>query len=150
MEIKTKYQELQKRYNLPKFEDIDNEFELSTIEKKEFFFREVRRKIAERISDYLKILDSLMQPEPTITNLREIRALDERERVYSLYKKLMIIDRTNIEASINEDDKKTADFVKEVWKQWNGIKSRFLEIVIKLKESWKSETELKEELNYMG
>lgn len=91
-----------------------------------------------------------MQPEPTITNLREIRALDERERVYSLYKKLMIIDRTNIEASINEDDKKTADFVKEVWKQWNGIKSRFLEIVIKLKESWKSETELKEELNYMG
>jgi len=130
MAIKETYNKLQKTYKLPKFEDMNNEFEITAV--------------------YIKTLEGLMQPEPTITNLHEIRALDEKEQVYQLFKKLMIIDRTNIETSIDEDDKKTADFINKCWKQWSDIKKSFLKIVKELKESWKKESELKEELSYLG
>jgi len=150
MAIKETYNKLQKTYKLPKFEDMNNEFEITAIENKDFLLREIRRKIAEKIEVYIKTLEGLMQPEPTITNLHEIRALDEKEQVYQLFKKLMIIDRTNIETSIDEDDKKTADFINKCWKQWSDIKKSFLKIVKELKESWKKESELKEELSYLG
>ncbi len=152
MAIKETYSNLQKKYKLLRFEEINKEFEISTIEKEEFLLREIRRKIAEKVELYTKVIDGVLQPEPTIASLHEIKALSEheKEKAYELYKKLMIINRKNIETSINESDSKTADYIKETLKQWDDIKHRFLAIIKKLKESWKSETELKQELNYLG
>ncbi len=150
MTIKETYKKLQKTYKLPKFEDINSEFEITTIENKDFLLREIRRKIAEKIQAYIKILEGLMQPEPTITNLHEIRALDEKEQVYQIFKGLMILERTNIETSVDENDKKTADFINHCWKKWSNIKKKLLKIIQELKKSWEEESELKEELSYMG
>ncbi|MBW2993029.1 hypothetical protein KY317_00470 [Candidatus Woesearchaeota archaeon] len=152
MAIKESYSKLQKKYKLPKFEEINKEFEINSIEEGEFLLREIRRKIAEKIELYIKVIDGVLQPEPTIASLHEIKALSEKEKekVYELYKKLMIISRANIETSVNESDSKTADYIRETLKQWEDVKHRFLAVIRKLKESWKSEKELKEELNYMG
>ncbi len=38
-DIKSDYQKLAKRYNLPDYAELDLEFEISTIEKKKFLLR---------------------------------------------------------------------------------------------------------------
>jgi hypothetical protein len=152
MGIKEKYSELQKRYKLPSFEEIDKEFEISKIEKDAFLLREVRRKIADRLKAYSEILENILQPDTTVTNLFESKIFNEEERneIFSLYKKLMFFERFSVETSIDEDDKKSADFINAVFKDLGEIKKNFLKFIRQVKDNWLKDSDIKEELGYMG
>ena len=54
MEIKTLYQSLAKKHNLPDYDKINNEFEIATIEHTAFLLREIRKKISEKVELYKK------------------------------------------------------------------------------------------------
>ena len=112
MKLKEKYQELGKKHKLPSFEEIDKEFEISTIDKDEFLLREIRRKIDEKIELYAKFLEEILQPETTLSNMYESKEFNEHERneVFKLYKKLMFFYRLSMETSVGEDDSKTSDY----------------------------------------
>ena len=62
----------------------------------------------------------------------------------------MFLNRLSIESSIGEDDKKSSEFINEVWKQWDDIKKKLLPYVKKMKESWLKEMKVKTELGYLG
>ena len=62
----------------------------------------------------------------------------------------MYFDRFSIETSVDETDKKTADFINEFWKEWPSIKKKISEIIKKLKQGWTKEIKLKEEKSYLG
>lgn len=149
---KDKFEELIKKHKLPSFNELDKEFEISTIDKKEFPLREIRRKIAEKIDLYITLFESVLQVEPTIKTLNEIGAFSEseKENLYKLFRKFMVIDRSSIETSIDEDDEKTAEFIKTVFDQWKDLKKELLPIIKKLKESWMQEKDIKEILRYVG
>ena len=152
MGIKEKYQELSKKHKLPSFDEINNEFEISTIEKEDFLLREVRRKIIERIELYATFLEEILQPEATVSNMHESKAFDakEREDIFKLYKKLMFLSRLSTETAINEDDNKTSEYIDEVFRDWNQIKESFLKFAKKSKECWLKESDIKEQLGYLG
>jgi len=149
---KKKAEELLKKYKLPSFKELDEEFEISSIEKKEFLLREIRRKIAEKFELYAKLFESVLQLEPTLTTLNEINAFNEKEKenLYKIFRDLMVIDRLSIETSIDETDKKTADFIQDAWNEWKNLKKELLPIIQKLKKSWMEEKDIKEILRYVG
>ncbi len=152
MELKEQYQKLAKKNKLPSFDSLNNEFEISAIEETDFLLREIRRKITEKIELYVKVLDSLLHPEACLSDMYECRVFsdEEKNKLFNLYQKLMFLDRLSIESSIDEDDKKSSDFINEVVKQWDDIKKDFLPVARKMKESWLKDTDIKEELGYMG
>lgn len=153
MTIKKKYEELQKKYKLPSYNEIDSGFEISCIEDSEkFLLRIIRRKIAEKLEIYDKIIDAILIPESNLTSLYECQILtdEEKRKLYLLSKKLMYFDRFSIETSVDETDKKTADFINEFWKEWPSIKKKISEIIKKLKQGWTKEIKLKEEKSYLG
>jgi len=149
---KNKYEELIKKHKLPSFKELDNEFEISTIDKHEFPLREIRRKITEKIDLYVALFESVLQVEPTIKTLNEVGAFseNEKENLYKIFRKLMVIDRSSIETSIDEDDEKTSKFIKTVFDQWKDMKKELLPVIKKLKESWIEEKDIKEILRYVG
>jgi hypothetical protein len=114
--------------------------------------RETRRKITEKIELYIKVLDGLLNPEAGLCDMLECRVFsdEEKSKMFNLYKKLMFLDRLSVEVSIDEDDSKSSEFINEVWKQWDDVKKEFLVVVKKMKESWLKETDIKEELGYLG
>jgi len=152
MGIKTKYGELQKKYNLPSYLDVNNDFEISSLEDEKFLLRTIRRKIAEKAEAYAKIIEPVLMPESTQASLHECQLFTEEEKkeLYNLFKKMMYFDRLSIEISINETDEKTANFINEFWKEWGSIKSELTNIIKKLKEGWTKEISLKEEKSYLG
>ena len=152
MEIEKEYQKLAKKHKLPSFENLNNEFEISTIEEEDFLLREVRRKIAEKIELYIKLVEPVLQPEATVCDMHECKASNEEEKkkIYDLYKRLMYLDRFSVETSVDEDDGKSSLFINEVWEEWANIKKEFVYVIIKLKESWLKESDIKEELGYLG
>lgn len=152
MDIKEAYEGMKKKFDLPEYDILNNHFEVYSLESDEFVLREIRRKIVEKIEAYIKILESVLQPEASVCDMQECHAFseEEKQRVYSLYKKMMYIHRYSIETSIDEDDAKTSRFIKKVVDDWNSLKDDLVKIISKLKESWKKESDYHEVLNYMG
>jgi len=150
--IKTKYQELSKKHKLPPFDKLNNEFEISSIEETEFLLREIRRKITEKIENYKKVLDGVLQPDTSYTDMYEASALtsEEIDNAFKLLKKLMNLDRYSIETSIGETDEKTARFLKLIYEDWPEINKSFLIIINKLKLSWLKEIKVKKDTGYLG
>lgn len=155
MKIKEEYEKLREKYNLPHFKEIDNEFEISTIDKEGFLLREIRRKIIEKIELYIKILESLLQPDTiSLSDIYEYRFFNDEEKrnIFKLFRNLMVFHRFSIETSIDEDDKKTVEFINDFWKEWDKIKKEFSGFIKKLKEEWLKESNIidDEKGGYLG
>jgi len=152
MDAKKVYQRFKRKYNLPEFDAINNEFEISTIEDEQFFLREIRRKMYDRLSTLSKFLKQILFPEADIIDMHESRTFtdEEREKIYSLFRTILYLLRQNMLTAMDETDKKTADYIKLVWQKWKTIKRESKWIIEKSAKSWTKETELKEELAYLG
>jgi hypothetical protein len=154
MSVKELYKELSKKHKLPDFAELNNEFEISSIEaeKEEFLLREVRRKITEKLEAYANILEEVLQPDTNLSTMYEAGIFDEKERngLFDIYKKFMFLCRLSVEASIDEDDKKSSDFINAVFRDWGAIKKHYLFFIKKAKESWLKTTSVEEKLKYMG
>ena len=55
--VKEEYQKLAKKYKLPKYNDIDLDFEVSAIDKKKFLLREIRRKMLDKFDGINGVLE---------------------------------------------------------------------------------------------
>jgi len=153
MDIEEKYEKLNKEYGLPSFKEINREFEIYTIENEEFLLNEIRKKISEKLEAYTKFLEEqVLQPSTDISTAYEFDVFEdeERKKIFKLYKRLMFFSRFSIEAGLDENDKKTAEFINSIFEEWIELKKRMLEFVVKLKKSWLKKKDIKEDLGYMG
>jgi len=154
MKIKEEYEKLKKKHSLPDFKELDESFEVSTIDREEFLLREIRRKIDEKIELYIKLLERLLQPDPSsLSDMYECKIFedDEKDELYQLFKKLMYFDRFSIETSVGENDKRSSDFINKFWREWPEIKGKFLNFAKKAKDEWLKETKITdEERRYLG
>lgn len=151
-EIQKTYDALKKKHALPSFNDINNEFEISSTENKDFLLREIRRKMDERIEFFVKILNSILQPDTNISELHECRDFSDSDKrdIFSLYKEIIVMHDSAVIAGIICDESQDAKFISETFKSWPAIKKKMVEIVKRMKDSWKTDVNISEELGYLG
>jgi len=152
-EIEKKYNELRKKFKLPEFKDMDFEFEISDLEETNFLLRVIIRRIAEKLDFYTTMLEETLQPDTSnLYAMHETRHFDEDEKkeMYDLYRKLMGLNRQTIELSLEHDENSTVDFINKSLNVWKELKKDLLKFARKMKESWKTETDIKEDLGYLG
>ena len=114
-EIEKEYDKLNKKYKLPKFKDIDSEFEISTLENSNFLMRNILRKIEEKLEYHAEVIGNLVHPDASnMSTMYEIRFFsdDEKNDMYMLFKKLMKANRSILELIVINDEKKQAEFIK--------------------------------------
>lgn len=150
--VRKRYEALKKKYGLPKFDELDSEFEISTLEHEDFLLSAVRKKIMEKVGDASCLLEEVLHPDTNLADLYESRVFDEDEKkgLFEIYKRLMFADRYATELSISNDEKLDADFVKSFTAEWRKLKPDLVKFIRKLKESWEKETEEGEVAGYMG
>lgn len=151
--IKQDYSELIKKYKLPSFERLDEEFEIRALEENKSGrpIKAILRLIANKLRSFLESLDSLINPNPSslysmmiINNINEElkkEIFDFYIKVGSLYQKCFYYEL--------ESDEKTAEFIKSFWKEWPELKEkqkRFLKTVM---DNWEKEPE-KKKAGYHG
>ena len=152
-EIEKKYIELSKKYKLPKFSDIDTEFELSDFDNPNFILKNTLRGIVDKLDFYTNLITNLLQPDAaSLSSMHETRffAQNERNEVYSLFKIIMKHYRNAILLILENDEKKQADFLNRFFNEWLTIKKQLLIHIEKMKESWDKETTIDEDLGYLG
>lgn len=150
--IKKQYELLRKKHKLPAFADVDREFEIGKIEGDGFLLREIRKKIAEKVSDAGSLLEEVLHPETNLADLYESRVFDEREKqmLFDVYKRLMVALRRTAELSIESDEKLEALFINSFSEEWKKIKPQLATFVKRLRESWEKDTDEGEKAAYMG
>jgi len=152
-EIEQGYNKLRKKYKLPKFNEIDSEFEISNLESARFLIKNILRRIEEKLEFYIEVIGNLVHPDASsLSTMYEVRYFsdDEKNDVYMLFKKLMKANRSIIELILVSDEKKQTDFLKGFLNEWQDMKKELISHIGKMKDSWEKESTIEEDLGYFG
>lgn len=152
MGIQEQYEKLAKKYSLPDYSKLDNDFEISTLDSDDFLLREVRRKIFDKFDKFAKILETILQPDAIISDMQECHAFNDSQKtkIYEMFKKLMYFKHLSTETAIEETDELSAEFISGAFDEWQKMKPELKETLKVLRECWKKDTSIHEVLNYMG
>jgi len=148
--VKEEYEKI--KHKLPKFHELDNEFEISLIKDKEFLLRSIRRKMSEKLIFFCRIIESLLYPTANhIINMNEVKEFseDEKKNMEKIYKKLMVFERDSLNIDVEPDEKKDVEFINDLFKEWPNLKIDILKITKKMRESWLKENNIRKD-NYFG
>jgi len=152
-EIEQGYNKLRKKYKLPKFNEIDSEFEISNLESTNFLIRDILRRIVEKLEFYIEVIGNLVHPDASsLSTMYEVRYFsdDEKNDIYTLFKKLMKANRSIIGLILVSDEKKQTDFLKDFLNEWQDMKKELINHIGKMKDSWEKESTIEEDLGYFG
>tara|TARA_Y100000310_G_scaffold337122_1_gene423364 strand:- start:4852 stop:5328 length:477 start_codon:yes stop_codon:yes gene_type:complete len=155
--LKKRYEELSKKYNLPSYDELDKEFEILYI--REVFeiskpLAYVRRRLSDKLGGVCGMLQSLIQPNPNSSVSIEESSFfskDEKQKLVKLLKELMYYERLSVHLDVNSEEEKDAEFIKEASEKWNEVKPKVESITGKLKDGWQKEVKAKaKNHHYMG
>jgi|SRR3989344_4342059 len=151
-ELEKEYKNLAKKYSLPEFSKIHQDFELQYLEHKTQLLRAIRRRMYNRIGFYLQLLDIILYPTgqtPISSYESNFFSSEEKQELAHFYKLLMIYSRKSLQLDIESSDKKDAEYISEFFERNNIIKKQMKEIIKQMEEVWKKQVE-KEEGGYFG
>jgi|TARA_Y100000310_G_scaffold327902_1_gene395047 hypothetical protein len=152
-EIEKEYIKLCKKYKLPKFKDLNNEFEISRLDNVDFLIRNILRNVAEKLEFYCNLINELLQPDTSsLSSMHEVRFFtdSEKNKLYNQFKKLMKTHRNIIRLVLEHDEKNQAKFLNSFFSEWLEIKKQLINYLSKMKDSWDKETSMEENIAYFG
>ena len=142
-ELKQKLTGVCKKHKLP-FEELNNEFEIldSFYAKKiaDHFLRNIRRRIVEVFYNYINYLHNFIAPNPqSVILMQEAEFFEDadKDKIDSIMKKIMLINRISITLELESDSEKDAEFIMKNLEEWKSLKPKILDVTNKLIDSWK-------------
>ncbi len=146
------YEEVAKKHKLPKFEELDAEFHISSIEDAKFILTEVRHMMLDKTQGCADFLGELLQPETSLVNLYESRILGEHEKkeAYEIFRILMKWGRSALEVDIESTDAAESAYIVGLFHDWKAMKPGLIKVIKKIIGSWESDSEEVEKLGYFG
>jgi proline dehydrogenase len=144
--LKKDYRMLREKHSLPDFEKLNEDFSIEKISEYEtdLLIKEVRKFMIERLSNYLKFTEEILNPvngSSFIFSIINAMDQDNRKKLGEIYKKLAKNEVYSIETDISYSEKKEAEYIRETYVLWQGIKKEFLEIVEGIKKNWDNKAE---------
>ena len=147
-----KIKEYYEKNKLPDFNRYNPEFGFEQIEEGNFA-KEISERILEKIEKYRKILEEFINTDgSSLSVLIELKAVDENDRdeINSLFKELIVIERGFLITELQNSESAYLAFIRDTLKKWDNKKPKLLGIIQKLRDSWKSNINIKENLGYLG
>ncbi|MGB9708020.1 MAG: hypothetical protein ACPLXC_01695 [Candidatus Pacearchaeota archaeon] len=131
--IKKQYEPLKRKYKLPEFSKLNEEFEIEKIQEKEtdFLLREIRRAISDKISAFLRFFELFVNPQAApvfvLVSLKNLTS-KEKEIIERAYKELVELELAAVNRDISYDESKEAQSILRVFKKWQELKPELEEV----------------------
>lgn len=133
-ELKQKYNEFRKKYNLPEFLDMNKVFDIEEVDiETDFLLRKIRRVVSERISGYLRFIEVILNPSNApIFIFKLIKKINEEDKkqLIEIYEILGNFEIEIIKLDLTYDEIKEVEFIKKVYNILNDEISKTLLIII--------------------
>jgi len=153
-ELKNNYEILRKKYALPEFKQLNEEFDIEKVAENETecLLREIRKAIMDKAIAYLRFIEMLLNPtNAPLFFLALIKGLsvDDRKILEKLYDKIghFEIDVIELDCQYSEEDE--AGFIKKATKEWKIISDNMIKLVEVLRRNWNQKSK-KDERGYCG
>lgn len=148
------YSEIAQKHSLPEFKKIAEDFDIEKIQDKEslFLIREIRRAINEKITAYLHLFETLINPSaPPMFVFSILRNMSEadKETIKKIYKAL---SRTQIEIMKLDtiyNEKEEAKFINETFIIWQEFKPTIFKLIENLETNFETDDTAKKR-SYFG
>ena len=146
-DFKEDYKEIQKKYSLPNFDEMNQDFYIEKAAETEtdYLVREIRKYVADKISNYVRFIETLLSPSnvpmfvfAVVKNLTE----NDKKILSETYKKLAKIEVSLIELDLEYDEEKEAKFIKNAHKVWNEIRKDLFKITESINKNWDNKLEV--------
>lgn len=152
-ELKSNYKELSKKYQLPSFEELNENFEIDRIDRDtDTLAREIRKVLMEKVISYIKFIEMILNPSTAppmfLIFLKQITQ-DEKHTIEETYKPLVDLELKALKVEIEYSEKSEAEQISEINKTWNKIKPNLLKIIQIMEKNWNSSTNKKDK-SYFG
>lgn len=126
-QLKEKYEQKKIDYGLPTFQEMTEEFEIEKVSEKEteFVLREIRRTILEKVSAYMHLFESIINPSSgSLLIFSVLKNIDEeaKKEIKEIYKKLAKIQIISMRLDTIYNEKEEAEFIIQVYKDWGKLK----------------------------
>ena len=136
--LKKEYEELCAKYNLPNFQALNQEFSIEKIAdlETELLTKEIRRFIADKIFNYLRFVETILNPANApmfIFSIIKSVTPEDKKKFMSIYEKLSDLDLELIKLDLESTEKRDAEFIRHSFESWNEIKRELTPVVSKLK-----------------
>ena len=150
--LKNNYEVLVKRYKLPLFKELNENFEVDKIDKDtECLLRLLRKVMMEKIVNSLGFLEILLNPVNTprlYANYARSMSIEDRKELERIYSVLGELSINSLDLEIDYSEKKEADMINSINGAWNSVKPGFRKILTNLKIPAGSSN--KKEKSYFG
>jgi hypothetical protein len=123
VKLKEDYAILKKKYSLPEFKFINENFEVENIHasETELLLKAMRKHITEKLFFTLRTLEMLMNPQNApLFIVKTIKFFNEadKDRIKNLYKKMAYYEMEAFGLEAIYEEKKEAEFIKQVCEDW--------------------------------
>ncbi|HKZ34140.1 MAG TPA: hypothetical protein VJ142_02810 [Candidatus Nanoarchaeia archaeon] len=145
-QLKKEYEKLQRKYNLPSFKEMNEDFHIEKIAENdtELLPVEIRRWMWEKFSNYMRLLEGILNPVNVpmfIFSIIKTLNPEEKKNISEVYKKLMKEEIKIIRLDLDFNESKEAEFIKESYKIWQEIKKELSQIFSEVEKRGGTKTE---------
>jgi hypothetical protein len=148
--IKEKYNQLKEKYFLPEFNELNREFGIEkSNEETEFILREVVHFIADKIQNYMRFLENLINPaNASMFTFSLIKTIDNegKKELAEIYKDISEMEIKLIKLDLKATEEAEAEFIKYSFNLWKKIREKLSKII----ESVEKNDGIKPENNNKG
>ncbi|MEM4259403.1 MAG: hypothetical protein QXS38_01400 [Candidatus Pacearchaeota archaeon] len=151
-DLKKRYAVLEKKYKLPDFKELNENFEIEKIRKgQETLLRTIRKTMMEKIINSMGFIETLINPinAPRIY-LVYIKSMssDDRKDIEKIYSSLSDLVIGSLGLEIDYEEEREAEMIKRIAKSWDSIKPLFRKIVKNMQKPVSSSSS--KEKSYFG
>jgi len=144
--IKKRYKEFQEKYSLEDFDELNKVFQIEKISESEtdFLLREIRKIISEKFSDYLRFVETILNPmNNSMFVFSVVKSIDSDSKkiLTNVYKKLAKMELKIIELDLEFSEEKEAEFIKDSCEFWKDIRKNILTVLNVINKNWDNKSE---------
>ncbi len=153
MEIKKKYCELEKKYKLPSYLLLSQEFEIEKIDTEtDFPLRAVRKVMMDKVLGFLSFLERLSTNPTGLPRIYYpyIKSMtnDDKNEIEKIYFALGELSLLSFELEIDSTEKEEADMIKHILALWQAQKASMKKLAKQIHKP--QEKEIRKDKNYFG
>ena len=150
-DLKKSYEILSKKYKLPSFKELNEDFDIEKIDKEsEILLKVVRKVMMEKIVNALGFLEMLLNPTnaprmyiPFLSSM----TVEDKKEIDEMYDVLAKLSLSAILLETNYEEKKEASAINNIYQSWQKLKNKLESIVKKIEHP---SMQQKREKNYFG
>ena len=152
--LKKDYEVLKNKYKLPRFQQLNEDFEIERVADREtdMLLREIIKAITEKAVAFLRFLELVLNPTNApffmFAILKNLSANDKK-LIEEIYEKLCEFEIKAISLDMEYKEKSEAGFISYSAKKWQSMHSEMKELGEIISKAWYASSD-KKERNYCG